>query len=35
MHYDIIHNVNIFEFKSSWNIYNKHEPSNLQLYFQL
>ena len=34
MHYDIIHNVNIFKIKSSWNMYNKHKSSNLQLYFQ-
>ena len=34
MYYDIIPNVNIFKFKSSWNIYNKHKPSNLQIYFQ-
>ena len=38
MHYDIIHNVIIFKLKSSWNMYNmynKHKPSNLQLYFQI
>ena len=34
MHYEIIHIVNIFKLKSSWNMYNKHKPSNLQLYFQ-
>ena len=32
MHYDAIHNVNIFY---SRNIYNKPQPSNLKLYFQI